>query len=187
MRNLIVADLMNRTPVTAKPDDTLFECAKKIVRKRVDSLVIVENGNFAGFISQKDILWAVIKKSDISKIKAKDVSPKKIITLKPSETLEDAIKKINKYRFYRLPVVQNGKVEGVINLKDILKIHPEVFSQLKEIGGIREELEELHKIDYDFADRKVEVHDGICGECGKRAELYKEDGVLMCFSCLNSV
>ncbi len=173
---------MNREPVIVSPDENLLECAKKIVRKRVDSLIIAEKGEFKGFISQKDILWAVIKKSDISKIKAKDISPKKIITLKPSETLEDAMKKINKFKFYRLPVVQNGKVEGIINLKDILKLHPDICSHINEIDYIKEESENLRN-----TKRKVEVHDGICGECGERRGLYREGGILMCSSCLNSM
>jgi dTDP-4-amino-4,6-dideoxygalactose transaminase len=38
MKNILVADVMTRTPITLKPDTNLLECAKKMVRKRVGSL-----------------------------------------------------------------------------------------------------------------------------------------------------
>ncbi|MCP6727588.1 MAG: CBS domain-containing protein, partial [Patescibacteria group bacterium] len=86
MKEILVADIMTRDPITVKPDTNLLECARKMVRKRVGSLVIIDDKNLVGFISQRDILWAVVKKSkdDLSRIKAKDISPKKIATVKPS-------------------------------------------------------------------------------------------------------
>ena len=80
MGSVLVADVMTREPITAKPDDTLFDCAKKMVRKKVGSLLLVKDGKLMGFVSQKDVLWALIKKSkaDLSKIRAIDISPKKL-------------------------------------------------------------------------------------------------------------
>ena len=63
MKNILVADVMTRTPITLKPDTNLLECAKKMVRKRVGSLPITIKKRLIGFISEKDILWALIKKS----------------------------------------------------------------------------------------------------------------------------
>ena len=79
MENVLVADIMTREPITTKPDINLLDSAKKMVKKKVGSLLIVDKKNLLGFISQKDILWALVKKSkeDLSKIKAIDISPKK--------------------------------------------------------------------------------------------------------------
>ena len=95
MEEIPVASIMTREPISVKPETNLFECAKKMVRKRVGSLLLVERKRLVGFISQKDILWALIKKSkdDLSQIKAIDISQKKIATVKPTTTIQEAIKK----------------------------------------------------------------------------------------------
>ena len=112
MQNILVADVMTRDPIAVKPDTNLLECSRKMVKKRVGSLLVVENKKLVGFISEKDILWALVKKSkkDLSKIKAIDICQKKIITIKPSATIKEATDKMKKLKFERLPVINNGNL-----------------------------------------------------------------------------
>jgi len=186
MENILVADVMTREPVTSKPDETLFNCAKKMVRRKVGSLLLVENGKLVGFVSQKDILWALIKKShaDLSKIKAIDISPKKIAIIKPTATIREAIEKMKKLQFERLPVVESGKLVGMITVRDVLSFHPDIYPELEEFIQIREEQEKLKRIKR--KDLPV-IEDGICEECGKRGPLYRSHGMLICESCRNSI
>ncbi len=188
MENILVADVMTRNPVTASPNETLFDCAKKMVRGKVGSLLLVKDKKLVGFISQKDILWALIKKSnaaDLSKIKAIDISPKKIAVVKPTSTLKEAIDKMKKLQFERLPVVESGNMVGIITVKDILGFHPDIYPELEEFIQIREEQEKLKRIkkSKDFA----VTEDGICEECGKRDSLYRVHGMLICDSCRGSI
>jgi len=180
MKNILVADIMTREPISTKPDTSLLDCAKKMVRKRVGSLLIIDKKRLVGFISQKDILWALIKKSkkDLSKIKAIDISPKKIATIKPSTTIEEAIQKMKKVKFERLPVLHEGELVGMITIKDILNFHPEFYPELEELSQIREETKKLKRV------KKAEkVHDGVCEECGNLDILHKFNGMLICESC----
>jgi len=187
MRNILIADIMTRDPITAKPNINLLECAKKMVKKRVGSLLILDKKNLVGFISQKDILWALTKKSkkDLSKIRAIDVSPKKIATVKPSSTIEEATDKMKKFRFYRLPVVKDGELVGMVTVRDILNFYPELHRELSELELIREEVEKLKRIKK-AKGRKV-INEGICEECGNRDTLYRVNGMLICSSCMSSI
>jgi len=187
MKNILVADIMTRDPITVRPNINLLECAKKMVKKRVGSLLILDKKNLVGFISQKDILWALIKKSkdDLSTIKAIDISSKKIATIKPFFTVGDAIKKMKKLKFDRLPVVQNRELVGMITAKDILSFNPEFYPELEEFAKIREETEKLKRIKK-AKGRKV-INEGICEECGNRDVLYRVNGMLICGSCMSSI
>ena len=184
MKQILVSDIMTREPVSAKPDDNLLTCAKKMVRKYVGSLVLGENKKLVGFLSQRDILWALVKKSerDLSKIRAIDISPKKIAIIKSDATVKEAISKMNKTKFDRLPVVDNGKVVGIITVKDVLNFHPEFYPELEEFMKVRDEQEKLKRI---RKKDRIVVKDGMCEECGRRDDLYREDGVLLCASCLS--
>jgi CBS domain-containing protein len=187
MKRVLVSDIMTRQAVTAKPDINLLECARAMVKKKVGSLILVRDKKIVGIITNRDILWAIVKKSrsDLSDIKASDISPRKIITIKPSATLDEAIVKIKKFKFYRLPVVQNGELVGVVTMRDILTFHPEVYAQIGELEGIKEETAKMRRVRQ--ARGREEVSDGICEECGERGPLYRENGMLICASCLSSM
>ncbi|MEN7981857.1 MAG: CBS domain-containing protein [Nanoarchaeota archaeon] len=187
MRNILIADVMTRIPIIVTPETNLLECAKKMVRKRVGSLLIIDKKRLVGFISQRDILWALIKKSkkDLSSIKAIDISPKKIATLTPNMTIKDAIKKMNKSKFERLPVVYEKEFVGMVTSKDILNFNPELYPELEELAKIREETNKLKRIK--VAQEKGTFNEGICEECGNQGILYRFNGMLVCDSCKNQI
>lgn len=187
MERILVSEVMTREPVTIGPSASLLECAKKMSRGRVGSLLIIDRKKLLGFITQRDIIWALVKKpkADFSKISAISLSPKKIITIKPDSTLREAISKMNKSRFDRLPVVSDGELVGIITAKDILNFHPEIYPELEEYAQIREEQEKLKRMKK--GKEGVAVTDGICEECGNRDMLYRVHGMLICESCKNSV
>jgi len=187
MKNIFVSDVMTREPVVIGPNANLLECAKKMVRKKVGSLPILEGNKLVGFISQIDILWALVKKSrlDLSKIKAIDISPKKIATLKSETSIPEAIKMMKKFKFEKFPVVDNKKLVGIITVRDILNFHPEFYPELEEFAKIREETEKLKRVEK--AKSKPVVEEGVCEECGKRDMLYRIHGMLVCESCKSSI
>lgn len=181
MISITVSDVMTRDPVITRPETNLLECAKKMVRNRVGSLLLVVNKKLVGFISETDILWALIKKSrsDLSTIKAIDISPRKIATIKPSATIQEAMSKMKKLRFKKLPVIYGGKLVGIITAKDILNFKPELYPELDEFAHIREEAEKLKRI----KKMKKSVYKGVCEECGNIDLLTNVDGMLICDSC----
>lgn len=182
MSEIFVSDIMTREPITIAPDSDLLVCARQMVGKRVGSLAIVKGKKLVGFISQQDILWALIKKSkeDLSKIKAIDISPRKIATIKPGATVNEAFSKMKKLKFERLPVIHEGEFVGLITAKDILNFHPEFYKELEEFKEIREEAKKLKRIKE--AGKKI-VSYGICEECGNHGNLEKIDGMMICESC----
>ncbi len=187
MKNLFVSDVMTREPVTIKPTANLLDCAKLMVKRKVGSLLLVKEKKLVGFISQKDILWALVKKSriDLSKIKAIDISAKKIATIRPFATVEDAITKMKRVKFDRLPVIKKGELVGVVTRKDILSFNPEFYPELDEFERIREETEKLNRMKN--AKMRSLVEEGICEECGSRSSLYRFNGLLVCNSCMDSL
>ncbi len=182
MYNRLVADIMTKEPVAVKPTTNLLECARKMVHRGVGSLLLFDKKRLVGIISQKDILWALIKKSkeDLQEIKAIDISQKKIATIRPTATIQQAIEKMKKVQFERLPVIDNGDFVGIITIKDILTFHPEYYPELEEFSKIREESEKLKRIKK-AKKRKIEI----CEGCGKSDILFNVNGELLCEDCKN--
>lgn len=184
MDNILVADVMTRDPITVPPETDLLECAKKMVRKRVGSLLLVEKQHLVGIISEKDILWALIKKTkeELGKIKAVSISPKKIATIKPSATVKEALTKMKKTKFDKLPVIQDGILEGFVTARDIFNFQPQLYPELDEFAQIREEAQKLRRIK-----KTKDVKEGVCEECGNYDFLHRVHGNLLCENCKNSL
>jgi len=175
---------MTRNFVAVKPDANLVDCAREMMKKRVGSLVLKDGQKLMGLLTEKDIIWAMTKKGakGLDKIKARDVASKKIATIKPGADLYEALQRMKKLKFRRLPVVINGNVIGMLTLKDVLRIEPSLFSDINKIEEVREESEKLKRM-------KGEkwVTDGICEECGNSDVLYKVDNRTICLQCKDAM
>jgi len=187
MENILVSDLMTREPIKTGPSTNLLECANKMVKKKTGSLLIVEGKRLLGIISEYDIIWALIKKSkeDLSKIKAIEISPKKIATIRPEAKIQEAWDKMKNLRFERLPVIKDKELVGLITAKDVLNFNPHLYPEFEEFSQIREEARKLKAIKK--AKGKNTFKEGICEECGNQGLLYRFNGQLICENCRDRI
>lgn len=176
-----VGEVMTRNFVSARPDIPVLSAVRLMVKKRVGSLILEENGDLKGILTEKDIMWALSKKKDLSNVKANEICTRKITTIKPSADIYDAIVLMRKKKFRRLPVTVNKKVIGYLTLKEILKIQPELFEIAKEGYNIKWPFNKNEEKDGEA------IKEGMCEECGNTDILYLEDGKLICESCKDEI
>ena len=172
---VLVSDAMTINPVVVSPDLTLKECAKLMKKNNLGSLIIKENGTLLGIITEEDFVHkAIVKNLDVEKIRVKTVMIKEVITIEPSQDIYDALTKMNKHKIRQLPVINKDRLIGLLTLKDILKIEPQLFDLIAAKFQIREaERKPLR-------DKYVE---GVCESCGNYAQLYEIEGNLICEEC----
>jgi signal-transduction protein with cAMP-binding, CBS, and nucleotidyltransferase domain len=171
-----VGDVMTRNFVSARPEIPLLTAVKLMVKKRVGSLVLEENGFLKGILTEKDIMWVLSKQKNISNIRAIDICTRKVTTIRPSADIYDAIILMRKAKLRRLPVTVNKKVIGYLTLKDVLRIQPELFEIAKEGYALNWPIKKTEK-------GSEAIREGICEECENYEILYLEDGKLLCDSC----
>jgi len=171
-----VGDVMTQNFVSTKPDISVPDAIKLMVKKRIGSLILREESFLRGILTEKDIMWALSKSPDLSDVKAIDICTRKITTIKPSADIYDAIQVMRRTKFRRLPVVIKKKVIGYLTLKEILKIQPELF-EIAQKG---------YTIKQPVVTSEEPVKEGICYECENYDLLYKKDDKLVCESCKDS-
>jgi len=183
MKNILVADIMTREPRVIKPSISVLDCIKQMVKKRTGSFPIVEKKKLVGFISQHDVLWAIIKKTkkELQQVNVMEISRRKIATIRPTATVEEAFNKMKKLKLQKLPVIQENELVGMITLRDILNFNPEFYPELNELARIREESQKLKRLK-----KREKVIEGVCEECGNQEFLYHSNGILLCESCMNN-
>ena len=180
MRRISVGDIMTRNIISVKPSSSLHECAKVMAREGLDSLIISNNRRLLGLITSGDIIRAMVKKHNIGlkKINVMQVATKKLAVIKPSADISQVLAKMRALNFRRLPVLSKGSLIGVVTLKDILAIAPELYSETKSLmDDIREEERKTQQAESEWP------LEGLCDNCGAFSELLKVEGKLLCPDC----
>lgn len=172
-----VSDAMTEQPVTISQDLTLKESAQLMAKKHIGALIIKEKGKVLGIMTEKDMVrQAIAKGKNPVKTKAKEIMNTKVNTIEPDKDIFEALKIMRDLNIRHLPVVQDKKMVGLLTLKDILKIQPDLFDLMVEKFELREE---ERKPIYNIGEKE-----GLCNTCGEYTEkLYNKDGALVCKNC----
>lgn len=173
MGKIKVLDAMTRKPVSVSPDDAISKCVKIMSKENVSSVVIHEKNILKGIITERDLVKKVIGKNlNPKKTKAKDIMNTKMITIPSYLDIFEAIKIMNTKHVRRLPVINNGKLVGLLTMRDILKIQPELISLRVDTIDLREEKRKPSRFT-----------DGECSECGNFTLIEKVFNENLCEDC----
>ncbi len=119
---------MTRNVVTVSRTDTLKHASHLLHENRIHQLPVVEGDTLVGFISGTDIRNSTFEETTVSEsgqivVKNKtveEIMTKDVITVTPSDTVEDALLIFHKRRLGALPVVEGKKLVGIITKADVL-------------------------------------------------------------------
>ncbi len=132
-----VRELMTTEPVTVEPKATLGEVATLMKQEDCGSLPVVEGGRLVGIVTDRDIVVrGVATGKDPKTQRVSEVMSADPVTIGPENDVGDAEKKMSDRQIRRLPVVEGGKLVGIIVTAQIARAGNErkVGETLKEIS-----------------------------------------------------
>ncbi|PIN77978.1 CBS domain-containing protein [Candidatus Woesearchaeota archaeon CG10_big_fil_rev_8_21_14_0_10_34_12] len=112
-----VKDIMNKV-VVAEDNLSIGEAAKIMSEKSIGSLVLINKKNVSGIITESDILKAAAQRN--LGISVRTVMAKKVYSVSSDDCLDDAAEIMKKRKIKRLPVIDNGRLFGIITATDLL-------------------------------------------------------------------
>jgi len=114
--------IMVENVVTVKPNDTIKKAAQLMNLHGISSLVVVDSGKPVGIITERDMLDRVLNKSMVTTEAAvTDIMSKPVVTACPNMRAGDAAKIMIERGIKKLPVVENGRLVGIVSLTDLLR------------------------------------------------------------------
>jgi CBS domain-containing protein len=120
MTNLTARDVMvKKKIITISPKEKIALADLIMTRSSVGALPVVENKKIVGIITQRDIMLA--RGYEIGGLLAKDLMTRELITVKPDTPVKEIIDLMVKKRIERIPVVKDGKFQGLVVHGKILK------------------------------------------------------------------
>jgi CBS domain-containing protein len=172
---MLVKDIMTKKVVTIDVNKTTKQAAELMKKTRRGSIIVTRKNKPVGIVSDSDLIKRIVAKNLLAgKIKIKNVMSKPLITIKPEDTILEAVKKMKKSNIHRLPVVVEGEIVGMVSLTDIARTSPEMVDLLEYRLKMKET---------PFA-IKEKFTSGICDYCGNYSEdLVNIEDQWLCEDC----
>lgn len=119
----ILKDKGNDEVVTVKPGSLVQEAAKILAEKRIGTVVVSTDGTVAdGILSERDIVREIgLRGGSCMSDKVDDLMTAELVTCHMGEDAVDILAKMTNGRFRHMPVVEEGKLVGLITLGDVVK------------------------------------------------------------------
>lgn len=135
---MIIERRMTRNPVTATPDMSVAEASALMKQEKVHRLPVLDKDKkLVGVISEKDILYASPSPASslsihemaylLSKLTVKKLMTKNVVTISKDTTVEEAARLMVDQDLSCLPVLEDGKLIGIVSKSDMFKILLELF------------------------------------------------------------
>jgi CBS domain-containing protein len=121
-------ELCTRRTITAEPDETVIDAARRMTAEDVGDLIVVENigGRVhpIGIVTDRDLVTRALSLGDsiLLTLQVRDVMQSEVITSYEDELVEAVLAKLKRHKVRRMPIVdREGVLQGVLTLDDIVE------------------------------------------------------------------
>ncbi len=115
-----VRDTMTENPRSIGASASVVEAARLMREEHIGALPITDDEQLVGMITDRDIATRVVAEAaDPKTTSVGDVSSRDLIGVEPDRDLEEALQLMARHQVRRLPVVENGRLVGIVAQADI--------------------------------------------------------------------
>lgn len=108
--------------ISISPNASVLEALKLMAEKNVAGLLVMEGEKLLGIFTERDYARKIILKGKTSAdSKIKDVMVSSLITITPDNDISDCMRLMTNKAIRHLPVVEDGKLMGLISIGDVVK------------------------------------------------------------------
>ena len=109
------------------------KAAEIMAQEGVSAIIVTVEGKAKGILTDRDILKRiVVEGKNAQKTKVKEIMSSPLVTIGPRTDLEEAARLMFEKKIKNLPVTQDNRLIGLINLQDICRLQPEILRLLRQ-------------------------------------------------------
>ena len=107
---------------TVSEDTPLLDALELMANKRIGAVLVMDGEKIAGIFSERDFARKVAKTKQIDlKMPIKELMTREVFVISPYETLDECMAVMSTTRIRHLPVVDEGKLVGLISIGDVVQ------------------------------------------------------------------
>jgi CBS domain-containing protein len=127
---------MIKNIIVISPEKSVVDAANKMKKRGISSLIVTENNEVRGIVTRSDLIDRVVAEgSDPCSTTIEKIMTKEVVTIKPKANIVEALRLMKLQKLSQLPVIEDGKLVGVVALRDALSYLAKFFL----ISGWRQE------------------------------------------------
>jgi CBS domain-containing protein len=132
-----VSEVMTPAPIALRPDQPLADAAREMRKHGIGDVLVADDGQLMGLITDRDIVVrGIASGKDPGSTSVAELCSDDLITVKPSDSADTAIRRMREAEVRRIPVVDDGSVVGVISIGD-MAVERDQRSALADISAGR--------------------------------------------------
>jgi CBS domain-containing protein len=136
-----IEDLMIRSVITVSPDASAYEAVRISNKNKIGCLVVVDNSQIVGILTERDLLERVLEKCRNPKeTKISEIMTRHVVMGKPDMELSEATRLMFENTVKKLPIIDGNRLVGIVTLTDIAR----ATSMDKETIELVEKLSNMH-------------------------------------------
>ncbi len=115
---------------TCSPDNTLVDVVDLLVGHNIGSLVVCQDGDMVGIVTERDILRAsAATRGPLEAVTVRDRMTRCPIVAAPHDEVTEVMGVLSENRIRHLPVVEDGQLVGIISIGDLVKAQHDELSR----------------------------------------------------------
>jgi CBS domain-containing protein len=123
---MLIAQILagkGRDVVSTRPDATVAEVASLLKAKRIGAVVVTDaEGTLCGIISERDLARGLAHYgADLLQMRVGELMTTAVTTCAPDDGIDKLMQKMTEGRFRHLPVIEDGRMIGIISIGDVVK------------------------------------------------------------------
>jgi CBS domain-containing protein len=143
--SLKIRDVMVKNVITVDSDYTVKHVAYIMNRCGIGCVLVLENKNLVGIITERDILRKIVAVArDPEETFVREIMSTPIIVVGPDMVLEKALDLMFEHKIKKLPVMERSsgkqKLLGLVTLTDIARLQPQLIKRLKQLFAEKREV-----------------------------------------------
>lgn len=104
------------------PNASVYEALTLMAEKDIGALLVLDGGHLAGILSERDYARKIVLKGKTSRETAvREIMTDKVTWTRPEQTIEGCMALMTNKRIRHLPVLEEGRLIGVISIGDVVK------------------------------------------------------------------
>ncbi len=139
-----IGDVMTLRVVAVRPEEMVNVAIARMLEENVGSVAVCDGDDLVGIFTERDVLRLTGQEGGIGEVRVRDVMTRSLYVVTPDDDVVDAASIMGERRIRHLPVVQDGKLCGVVGIRDVLRILVELLWRDHDAGA-RERARELLK------------------------------------------
>jgi CBS domain-containing protein len=102
---------------------TVDTAISKMIERNIGAILVMEDSSCVGLFTERDVLRCWTDHGTADKVAVRDVMSKDLLVIEPGDDLDYAMTIMTNKRIRHLPVVDKGRLVGLVSMRDVVKYH----------------------------------------------------------------